>query len=79
MKMIEEYSRAYSNSNNFGKYNVREILDQISIYFVPMVNPDGVNLVNKGLDAVNNREAIEAMVMLKPSYREWKANINGWT
>ena len=77
MKMIEEYSRAYSNSNNFGKYNVREILDQISIYFVPMVNPDGVNLVNKGLDAVNNREAIEAMVMLKPSYREWKANING--
>lgn len=77
MKMTEEYARAYSNSKNFGKYNVREILDQICIYIVPMVNPDGVNLVNKGIDAVSNQEAVEAMVMLRPSYREWKANING--
>lgn len=77
MKMIEEYSKAYYNNNYFGKYNVREILDKISIYIVPMVNPDGVNLVNKGLTSVNNQEAVEAMVMLRPSYREWKANING--
>lgn len=77
MKMIEEYSKAYSNNNYFGKYNIREILDQISIYIVPMVNPDGVNLVNKGIDSVNDKEAVEAMVMLRPSYREWKANING--
>ena len=77
MKMTEEYSRAYINSGLFGKYNVREILDQVSIYVVPMVNPDGVNLVNKGLLAVNNQEDVEAMVMLRPSYREWKANING--
>jgi len=77
MKMVEEYSRAYSNSGYFGKYNVREILDQVCIYVVPMVNPDGVNLVNKGLAAVNDQQAVEAMVMLRPSYREWKANING--
>lgn len=77
MKMVEEYSNAYLNSGYFGKYNVKEILDKISIYIVPMVNPDGVNLVNKGLAAVNNQEAVEAMVMLRPSHREWKANING--
>ncbi|NLX64633.1 MAG: hypothetical protein GX022_07665 [Clostridiaceae bacterium] len=77
MKMVEEYARAYSSNSYFGKYNVREILDCICIYIVPMVNPDGVNLVNKGIDAVGNQEAVEAMVMLRPSYREWKANING--
>jgi predicted deacylase len=77
MKMVEEYSKAYSNSGYFGKYNVREILDKICIYVVPMVNPDGVNLVNKGLAAVNNKQAVEAMVMMRSSYREWKANING--
>ena len=77
MKMVEEYSRAYSKGGYFGKYNVREILDQVCIYVVPMVNPDGVNLVNKGLAAVNDQQAVEAMVMLRPSYREWKANING--
>ncbi|MGI6086297.1 MAG: M14 family zinc carboxypeptidase [Acetivibrionales bacterium] len=77
MKMVEEYSRAYTNSGNFGEYNVREILDRISMYIVPMVNPDGVNLVNKGPGTVNNQYAVETMVMLRPSYREWKANING--
>jgi len=77
MKMVEEYARAYSNGGYFGKYNVREILDQVCIYVVPMVNPDGVNLVNKGLTAVSNQEAVKAMAMLRSSYREWKANING--
>lgn len=77
MKMVEEYSNAYINNESFGKYNVRELLDKICIYIVPMVNPDGVNLVNKGLGEVSNQEAVEAMAMLRPTYREWKANING--
>lgn len=77
MKMIEKYSRAYASGNYFGKYNVREILDRISIYIVPMVNPDGVNLANKGLASVIDQEAVEAMEMLRSTYREWKANING--
>jgi predicted deacylase len=77
MKMIEEYSKAYTSGQNFGKYNVKEMLDNICIYIVPMVNPDGVNLVNKGVSSVNDQEAVEAMVLLRPSYREWKANVNG--
>lgn len=77
MKMIEEYSDAYVKNEAFGKYYVREIMDKICIYIIPMVNPDGVNLVNQGLSAVSDQEAVKAMAMLRPTYREWKANING--
>jgi len=77
MKMTEEYSKAYHSSGSFGKYNVRDILDQICIYIVPMVNPDGVNLVINGLGSVEDQQAVAAMAMLRNTYREWKANING--
>lgn len=77
MKMAEEYARAYTENKKFGNYNVRDLLDNVTVYIVPMVNPDGVNLVNKGLNAVANADAVQAMAMVKSTYREWKANING--
>lgn len=77
MKMTEEYARYYTENKKFGNYNVKNLLDNVTLYIVPMVNPDGVNLVNKGLSAVANKEDVEAMALVRPTYREWKANING--
>ncbi|HHY65276.1 MAG TPA: hypothetical protein GX501_09535 [Clostridiaceae bacterium] len=77
MKMAEEYAKAYHDTGSYGNYNVKDILDRACIYIVPMVNPDGVNLVVNGPDHVGDKEAVAAMAMLRKSYREWKANING--
>lgn len=80
MKMTEQYAKIYSNTkgqNNYGNYNVKNLLDRVTIYIVPMVNPDGVNLVINGLGAVANEQWVASMTMLKKTYREWKANING--
>lgn len=77
MKMTEEYAKSYTGSSKFGNYNVRDLLDKVTIYIVPMVNPDGVNLVNNGIKAVDDQEAVAAMAMVRKTYREWKANING--
>lgn len=77
MKMTEEYAKAYTGSGTFGKYNVRTLLNKVTLYIVPMVNPDGVNLVNNGIKTVSDPEAVSAMAMVKSTYREWKANING--
>lgn len=77
MKMIEEYAKAYASNSKFGDYDIKNLLSQATLYIVPMVNPDGVNLVNNGLNSVADKEAVQAMSLVRPTYREWKANING--
>ncbi|HRU84180.1 MAG TPA: M14 family metallopeptidase [Eubacteriales bacterium] len=54
MKFIEEFSRAYvlGETMSFG-YNPRSIWNASSIYIIPMVNPDGVDLVLNGLSPAN--------------------------
>ncbi len=54
MKFIEEFSKAYvlGETLSFG-YNPRSIWSNSSIYIIPMVNPDGVDLVLNGLSQDN--------------------------
>lgn len=42
MEMIDTYSFAYSNNQKMDNYSIRKTLDNTSIWFVPMVNPDGL-------------------------------------
>lgn len=77
MKMVEVYADKAAKGELLGDFNPRELLNRVTMVVVPMVNPDGVNLVNNGLQAVSDQEVVAAMVMVNPSYRHWKANING--
>ena len=79
MKFIENFCRAYALGYSIRGYNVREIWNRSSIYIVPMVNPDGVNLVLEGLQPSNpyydqllqwNRTGL-------PFSQVWQANIRG--
>src|SRR5690606_33741779 len=62
MEMIDTYVQAYVNGTKIEKYDVKKILSDVSIVFVPMVNPDGVTLAQGGkvktsmtkLKAMNN-------------------------
>jgi len=49
MKFVEDFSKSYDRGEELAGYNPREIWEKSSIYIVPMVNPDGVELVLKGL------------------------------
>ncbi|MCX7614552.1 MAG: M14 family zinc carboxypeptidase [Clostridiales bacterium] len=54
MKFIEDFSKAYAERRTMtGGYNPRTIWDESSIYIIPMVNPDGVDLVLNGLQPDN--------------------------
>lgn len=49
MKFIEDYCISYVRGTNLYGYSVRNLFNSTSIYIMPMVNPDGVDLIFIGL------------------------------
>lgn len=77
METADEYARACASGQKYGDYDIAALLSEVTVYIVPMVNPDGVNLVQNGVEATADPEKVKSMRMMKDSYSEWKANING--
>ncbi len=80
MYFIDKYAQAYTNGDSIGGYNVQHILDNVSFYIVPMVNPDGVNIVQHGFESSQFKDSLENMLYRnyrKPVHRSWKANARG--
>jgi len=79
MKFIENFLKAYTDGGNIRGYNLNSIWNQSSIYIIPMVNPDGVNLVLNGLSPDNPyyRQLISWNNGSTDFSRNWQANIRG--
>lgn len=80
-KFLEDISLAYTNNTTIFGFNARELLNQISIYLVPMANPDGVDLVTGALN--ESSSYYQSAKKISENYPNisfpsgWKANING--
>ncbi|RHW34987.1 hypothetical protein D1B33_13160 [Lysinibacillus yapensis] len=79
LEMIDTYSYSYNRNAVFSNWNVKKTLDQVSIWFLPMMNPDGVMLVQQGISALKNPVNIKyAKTYAKNgSFKSWKANGRG--
>ena len=81
MKFIENYCDAYLSDGSLYGYSVRNLFNSTSIYIMPMVNPDGVDLVNGYINqnstAYRNAVTISSRFPDIPFPSGWKANING--
>lgn len=79
MKFIENFSKAYVGRYNIGGYSPRNIWNQSTIYIMPMVNPDGVDLVLNGLQRDNPYydRLIEWNNGSTDFSQNWQANIRG--
>ena len=81
MKFLENLSLAYVNDSYIYGYLARNLLNSVSIYIVPMINPDGVNLVtgiyNSNSFPYLNAKNISENYSNIPFSSGWKSNING--
>ena len=70
LKVIEDYCSAYySASGYFGNYNIYELLNKYTVYIIPCVNPDG-------LEIIRSRQPVKSGVRVS-KLDEYKANANG--
>lgn len=78
MKKLEEYAEAYQNQTDFGTYSTC-ILNDVAIWFIPMLNPDGVTIQQNTLDNFpqNHQKHLLAMNEGVENFERWKANGQG--
>lgn len=75
----EEYARALRGEAN-SEFPVEELFQRFSLYLIPMVNPDGVDLVNGVLTSGDfYRQAVRIAADFPdiPFPDGWKANMDG--
>lgn len=79
MYMINKYAQFYQLHYNLDQYNVRDTLNNTTIWFVPMVNPDGVTLQQKGLSAFpkSSHAYLTQINDGNTNFKRWKANAKG--
>ena len=81
MKFIEDYADKYISNSSISNILANDIFTTSTIYIVPMLNPDGIDLVTGVLNK-NSNEYLNAISIANnfPNIRfpdGWKANIQG--
>lgn len=80
LRFAEELADAYDTGTRFYGIDAGRLLRKVTLYLVPMVNPDGVDLVN---GAISNNEVLQEVEQIADRYpgipypSGWKANIRG--
>lgn len=80
LKFAEQYSKAYKNKNEISGKSADELYNSKTLYIIPCVNPDGMDVVNGGLptgEYYNRVLEISGNYPQIPFPDGWKANVSG--
>ncbi|RKQ37610.1 M14 family metallopeptidase [Oceanobacillus halophilus] len=78
MNFLNEYVLSLTNNQPIRGLQMLAYFNNTRLSLVPMVNPDGVNLVINGASAAGNRrDDVLAINNQNDDFSNWKANING--
>ena len=81
LEFLYEYCAAIQNNSTIWNFSARRLFDSVSISIVPLVNPDGVDLVTGALSATS--QSYKQVQKIADEYPTisfpdgWKANIRG--
>ena len=78
MRFLDEYANSVKEGIDFFSHNPAKLFNSATLYAVPMVNPDGVDIAIHGMDITNpyHRKLI-SMVGIHSFNKVWQANANG--
>jgi len=81
LEFMYDYCNAVQSNSSIWNFSARRLFETVSIYIVPMVNPDGVDLVTgvlpKTSPSYKQAEKIAYGFATIPFPDDWKANIRG--
>ncbi len=80
LKFAEDYAKAYAYGSSIYDIDAAQLFNDKKLYIMPLVNPDGVDLVNGGIDDgyfLNLTRQIANRYPSIPYPSGWKANIAG--
>jgi g-D-glutamyl-meso-diaminopimelate peptidase len=78
MQYVNDYLLALTNNGSITGYDMKQFFHNVTLSIVPMVNPDGVNLVLKGIpDQEPYRSNVLQINKHSKDFSNWKANIRG--
>lgn len=73
MRCIEEFCAAYeTKSGKFGRYDMKNLLDCYTLYIIPLINPDGLEIV-----AGRENTSVRITYRKDATLKDYKANANG--
>ncbi|MFP7295653.1 M14 family zinc carboxypeptidase [Neobacillus niacini] len=75
MKKLEVYAAMYKREKKLGPFST-DILDDVSIWFIPMLNPDGVAIQQNKLELFPKKHLKKVISMNDglDNFERWKAN-----
>ena len=78
LRMVEDYARDYYGEESITGFDLKKILNESVLHFIPLASPDGYNLVKIGLDGVQTKEGMDAILSVPDTnYSTFKANLRG--
>lgn len=78
MRFLCEYAECVHQSRELFGCDAQRLYEGVSLYVIPMVNPDGVDIAVNGLDITNRyHRRLISMVGIHSFNKVWQANANG--
>lgn len=78
MKFLSDYASCAESGDELFGYDVGALMKRTSLYAVPMVNPDGVDIALHGIDVTNPyHRRLVSSVGIHSFNKVWQANANG--